>query len=90
MFLGTVHKSTWQSMKEHGEGSYKHKKQVAKSPGEMVKKMDKKDRMDENRRIFREQKLIMKADVLQGIQELKEEPGIQERRINRMVLFSLV
>ena len=24
------------------------------------------------------------------IQELKEEPGIQERRINRMVLFSLV
>ena len=73
MFPGTVHRSTWQSMKEHGEGSYKHKKQVAKSPGEMVKKMDKKDRMDENRRIFREQKLISKADVLQGIQELKEE-----------------
>ena len=35
--------------------------------------MNKMDRMEENRRTFRSQKLITKNDVLSGIQELKEE-----------------
>ena len=35
--------------------------------------MNKMDRMEENRRTFRSQKLITKNDVLSGIQELKDE-----------------